>query len=202
MSKISLFDTDTVSSNENAFVPLCAGKNNYDIASAAASSKDGVFSGITVHFVKTDTKARHTHFYAIAAPGDRGRIAKGDLKALWEACKLSGGADLDRLPNFAGKNVDINAVHTTPNEQGIFFANIRGTWPGGGAPATGTAPVKEYKINPPTVPAAAPDDDQIDMSPSEPAAEAPAASEDAPPAAATPAGEAKPKASWKDRMKK
>lgn len=133
-----LFDDDTVSSNESAFVNLLAGKHAYRIVKATLASKDDTdasgrpiktITGVNVAFEHLTQKTRHTHHYAVAAPGDRGRIAKGDMKALWQASKLQGDPGLDRLPNFTDKTVEIEAIHTSPNEQGKVFANIRMTLP-------------------------------------------------------------------------
>lgn len=131
---ISLFDADTVSSNETAFVNLDVGKHPYVITAAKISMKDDpvtqkkVPNGLQVQFKREDTGTTHSHFYAICAPGDRGRIAKGDSKALWDATKLGGAHGPDRLPNYVGKRVTINAEMSLPDQNGRTFINIRGTW--------------------------------------------------------------------------
>ncbi len=164
----NLFDPDTTSTNDNAFVNLLPGRHAYKIASAAVSEKG---QGISFGFQNVATGKRHTHLFAVLAGGERGRIAKQDMKALWDATGLSGNPGLDRLPNFVDKVVYIEAVEKA-DDAGRTFANIRRIEAyDGPAPATPKLNIEKPPQEDP--------DDKIDTTPSSndttaPAAEAPA----------------------------
>lgn len=141
------FDNDTVSTNETAFVNLPEGRHTYKIIKASFSTKADSSgtkkpTGVNVAFLKEDSQTRHTHHYATAAEGDRGRLARGDMKALWDAMKLGGSPGPDRFPNFEGKRVEI-LVTKTPNANNPDaepYTNIKGTWPAGDTPRAAESP--------------------------------------------------------------
>lgn len=156
----NLFDPETVSTNESSFVNLDKGRHAYRITSTSVTEKG---QGVSVAFNKLDTGRRHTHLFAVLAGGERGRIAKGDMKALWDATKLSGNPGIDRLPNFVDKVVWIEAVESKDvGENGLPFTNIRRIEAYDGPAPASTPPADDP-------------DDRIDTTPSPaPAAEAPA----------------------------
>lgn len=176
----TLFDSDTESKNEQSFVNLPAGKHAYRILKMALTEKGRGVQGAFSHLT---TGKRYTHYFGIFEEGVKGVISKSDMKALWEATKLSGSIGLDRLPNFTDKVVEIDAYESDGTE-GRKFTNIRSIHPyDGPAPAS--------KFNQPEDP-----DDKINTDPS-PAPATKAAA----PAASAPATTA-PGKKWKDRVKK
>lgn len=171
----TLFDPDTESKNEQSFVNLLAGKHAYRIIKMSLTEKGRGVQGAFAHLA---TGKRYTHYFGIFEEGVKGTISKSDMKALWEATKLSGSIGLDRLPNFTDKVVEIDA-YESPGNDGKIFTNIRSIHPYDGATP---AP----KFNQPEDP-----DDKIDTTP----APASAAKETPAPAASAPK-------KWKDRLKK
>lgn len=131
-----LFDADTKSVNENAIVNLPAGTNVFTIKRAwlhtAKSTNENM---IAVSFTGPDGGTYSHYFRIAAANADARRIGAAGMKGLWDACKLQGTPDIEMLPNFAGKRVEMSVTHTTPDDQGRFFANIQTILPADRGPA-------------------------------------------------------------------
>lgn len=172
---MNLFEPNTKSTNENAIVNLPAGVNDLDIIGARLHIvKSTQEKMIAMDF--SDSAGSYSHFFAITnAQPDRRRIAQGDMKAVWDGCKLSGQPTLERLPNFAGKKVRMHVEHQ-PKDGGGVFANIKGVWAPDDADAPALSAKKASAISAPA-PAAEvldPVDDQLPDHTDNPLAETPA----------------------------
>lgn len=135
----SLFDDDTQSTNEVAIVNLPVGRFPYTVQKAWVAKSQ---KGVNVSFVKEDTGTRHQHYFGIWEDGDKAKMSKQDMKALWVAMQLEGVVSIDRLPNFSGKRVEILIAESpNPNNPQDPYLNIKGIWPVGAA--LPTKPVAE-----------------------------------------------------------
>ena len=103
---------------------LPAGENVFKILPTPSMRRKQGSEDINVAFdFETTAGERVSHFFCIAGGEVRARIGREGLRGLWDACGLSGTADVNRLPNFVGKFVRIRVEHQ--EKDGKTFANIR-----------------------------------------------------------------------------
>jgi len=119
-----LFNEKDKSVNDNAIHNLPAGENVFKILPTPSMKRKQGSEDINIAFdFETTAGERVSHFFCIAGSEVRARIGREGLRGLWDACGLSGTADVNRLPNFVGKFVRIRVEHQ--EKDGKTFANIR-----------------------------------------------------------------------------
>lgn len=119
-----LFTEKDKSVNDNAIHNLPAGENVFKILPTPTLKRKQGSEDINIAFdFETPAGERVSHFFCIAGSEVRARIGREGLRGLWDACGLSGTADVNRLPNFVGKFVRIRVEHQ--EKDGKTFANIR-----------------------------------------------------------------------------
>jgi len=119
-----LFNEKDKSVNDNAIHNLPAGENVFKILPTPSMKRKQGSEDINIAFdFETTAGERVSHFFCIAGSEVRARIGREGLRGLWDACGLSGTADVNRLPNFVGKFVRIRVEHQ--EKDGKIFANIR-----------------------------------------------------------------------------
>lgn len=164
---MKLFEQDTPSLNDNSFVNLPEGTAIYTIKKCFYRQRKNSGEGVVAFSFLSEDNRTYTHEVAIGAKHDVTRkIAASTMKAMWDACKLQGDADLDRLPNFVEKRVELNVRHTqgtTAAGEPTTYTNIQSVFPADRAPATPPA-----------------DDDEIPMGNDSPAPSEEPAAEPAP----------------------
>jgi len=119
-----LFNEKDKSVNDTAIHNLPAGENVFKILPTPSMKRKQGSEDINIAFdFETTAGERVSHFFCIAGSEVRARIGREGLRGLWDACGLSGTADVNRLPNFVGKFVRIRVEHQ--EKDGKTFANIR-----------------------------------------------------------------------------
>lgn len=119
-----LFNEKDKSVNDTAIHNLPAGENVFKILPTPSMKRKQGSEDINIAFdFETTAGERVSHFFCIAGGEVRARIGREGLRGLWDACGLSGTADVNRLPNFVGKFVRIRVEHQ--EKDGKIFANIR-----------------------------------------------------------------------------
>jgi len=119
-----LFNEKDKSVNDSAIHNLPAGENVFKILPTPSMKRKQGSEDINIAFdFETTAGERVSHFFCIAGSEVRARIGREGLRGLWDACGLSGTADVNRLPNFVGKFVRIRVEHQ--EKDGKIFANIR-----------------------------------------------------------------------------
>ena len=119
-----LFNEKDKSVNDSAIHNLPAGENVFKILPTPTLKRKQGSEDVNIAFdFETTAGERVSHFFCIAGSEVRARIGREGLRGLWDACGLSGTADVNRLPNFVGKFVRIRVEHQ--EKDGKTFANIR-----------------------------------------------------------------------------
>ena len=119
-----LFNEKDKSVNDSVIHNLPAGENVFKILPTPSMKRKQGSEDINIAFdFETTAGERVSHFFCIAGSEVRARIGREGLRGLWDACGLSGTADVNRLPNFVGKFVRIRVEHQ--EKDGKTFANIR-----------------------------------------------------------------------------
>lgn len=143
-----LFENDAVSSNESSFRNLKPGRHRYTIIAARVNVKDGK-KAVIIDFRATDGERHSAYLDVFAEDPTRRRINQGDMRAIWDATGLGGVQGLERLSQFPGKVMEIEAVEGKPRtDGGAPFVNIRGAWPvkADSAPAASAPPEEKDEI--------------------------------------------------------
>jgi len=135
-----LIDPDTVSCNESQFskgadFPDTTGV--YRILEVKPVTKNDELS-LVMDAVDVTGK-KYTHWFNIQSSNDiTKRISQGELKGVWDACKLTGALELDRLQNFKGKFIEDKSSHSKGKQGDKTFVNFDQVHPASGFDGAGT----------------------------------------------------------------
>jgi len=107
----SLFESNTKSINEMTSDPLKNGTHIYQVKEMRGFNRKSDNEFIVAMDAVDEDDVIYSHLFMVASPNaDVKRFAQSAMKAAWDAAGFKGGSDLEMLPNFKGKFLEIGAT--------------------------------------------------------------------------------------------